>query len=101
MGLALDWPYHGLSALLPLWRPTKIEPHESSITSIAIAGTVDRHWYGRPGEFPPDSTNQIALGFMVHIRALVSWSIIYTTRHMHDAATKVPNRIPNVFVHAG
>ncbi|PVH37607.1 hypothetical protein PAHAL_5G042500 [Panicum hallii] len=37
---------------------------ESSITSIAIAGTVDRHWYGRPGEFPPDTTNQIALGFM-------------------------------------
>ncbi|CAL4947635.1 unnamed protein product [Urochloa decumbens] len=60
----LDGPYHGASAFLPSWRPTKIEPQELSATSLLIAATVDRDWISdHPrGTFPPDTTNQIAVG---------------------------------------
>jgi len=67
VAFGVNWPYHGASALLQSWRPTKLERHESSLTSIAIAGTVDRSWarQHRSGDFPPDATNQIAAGLMV------------------------------------
>lgn len=66
VAFGVNWPYHGASALLQSWRPTKLERHESSLTSIAIAGTVDRSWarQHRSGDFPPDATNQIAAGLM-------------------------------------
>ncbi|KAK3163118.1 hypothetical protein QOZ80_1BG0097870 [Eleusine coracana subsp. coracana] len=67
VAVGLNWPYHGASALLPSYRPTKIEPHESSTTCIAIAATIDRTWppNHKPGEFPPDTTNQIVVGLMM------------------------------------
>ncbi|CAO1945120.1 unnamed protein product [Urochloa humidicola] len=60
----LDGPYHGASALLPSLRPTKIEPQDLSATSLLIAATVNRDWISdHPrGNFPPDTTNQIAVG---------------------------------------
>ncbi|TVU26638.1 hypothetical protein EJB05_29192, partial [Eragrostis curvula] len=66
VAVGLNWPYHGASALLPSYRPTKIEPHEISSTCIVIAATVNRTWVGDhgPGDFPPDVTNQIVVGLM-------------------------------------
>ncbi|TVU37016.1 hypothetical protein EJB05_18979 [Eragrostis curvula] len=66
VAVGLDWPYHGASALLPSYRPAKIELRESSITCIGIAATVDTAWVmdHHPGDFPPDTTNQIVVGLM-------------------------------------
>ncbi|TVU36569.1 hypothetical protein EJB05_18507, partial [Eragrostis curvula] len=62
----LDGPYHGASALLPLLRPTKLDPNEATLPSILIAVTMNREWITRhsPGDFPPDSTNQISVGLV-------------------------------------
>ncbi|CAO2183009.1 unnamed protein product [Urochloa humidicola] len=64
---SLDGPYHGASALLPSWRPTKLEPQELSATSLLIAATVDRDWISNHprGNFPPDTTNQIVVGLAI------------------------------------
>ncbi|KAF8780840.1 hypothetical protein HU200_000790 [Digitaria exilis] len=58
---AVNGPYHGAYAMLPLWK-THVEPQEASHTYLLVAGTTDRTYVPFPGEDPPDLNNAVWVG---------------------------------------
>ncbi|XP_044984886.1 uncharacterized protein LOC123452309 [Hordeum vulgare subsp. vulgare] len=62
---AVNGPYHGASAAIPIWK-VQVEPNEFSKNYLRIASPHERQFVPIPGTDPPDIKNQIAVGMAVY-----------------------------------
>ncbi|CAL5082309.1 unnamed protein product [Urochloa decumbens] len=58
---AVNGPYHGAYAMLPVWK-AHVEPKEASHTYLHVAGTTNPTYVPFPGEDPPDLNNAVWVG---------------------------------------
>lgn len=92
---AVDGPYHGAYAMLPVWK-THVEPQEASHTYLLVAGTTNRNYVPFPGEDPPDLNNAIWVGVSVSViyNSLVHYIYIARLDHIHSQTAR---HHPNCF----